>query len=261
MSWFKNIFLPIAIFGAISSMLVACGRRSSDDSRVAANGNITIDGAGVVSSSTLEGQPYTIRVLRVYKNSGSYTTTGSAYTNNNYNYNNYNNNSAYAANCQSSANSYTGTGYYTGYYQQTTANTILIDIVVNGVCRTMTLSSPGSLYTDADLGLEISYSCDVSNCDAVDTVYINIVGRNPRSYTTSNGSSYTALPGGGLSYGYTNNWTMQPNTEIKQIGLLAIVSQIRIAATIELQSLYSQRLRMDQLMSELQRTNYEYTSH
>lgn len=249
MNWSGKLFLSLAFVSCVSSLMIACGRKSSDDVRLATKGNVAIEGPSVVSNSTLEGLAYSIRVYRIYRYNNGYATgygngSASGYVNGMQGY-------MPSSGC-APANG--GNNYQVGTYG------IFAEVLVNGTCLTFAMSTPGSITSNGVLGLEMTFNCEASNnCD---TVYLNIVGRNPAKYSANTvGNNVTALPGGVLGYGYTNTgvWTMQADTEVKQLGIMKSISQDRVMSAIETQTVYNQRLRIETMTTELQRTASEFS--
>ena len=238
----KGFYLSLTLLAAFSSVFVACGRKGGDDVRMVTKGNVALDGAGVASGATLEDRPYYLKVHRIYRQQNGYTTG-----------------------MQPAVMGYTGCSPAPSSYQFAGSNIgTLVDIQVNGICKTFALTNSDIPQFDAELGIEISMTCD--NAYVCDMVYLNIVGRNPGAYSQNlfNGN-VTAYPGGTLGYnsGYTDQsqWRPQPNTQVRQVGVLKSIMQDRIMAAVAIQVPYNQVMKAAQVRDQLAQTANEYFGH
>ena len=209
----KQWVLVVALTGSIFST-VACSQKS-DDNKTGVEGNIANDGANVSTQLTANGYPSSVVLNGLTKD--AYANTAGYYT-----------------------------GYTTGYTGQQQI-TIGFNLMLNGQSVRIQVqpSYQGYAYTYTNaintqyvngLVVQSETRCNDSICNGI---YLHIIIRSNDTATQTAGYNYI----GGTAY---------PNTYMipKEIGVLKIVDQNRIAAVWERQT--GELASMDQVIGKLE---------
>lgn len=245
-NFYKKSSFGIAALACISLLVSACGRKKDDQPIPNVRGNVIIEGNGIRSASAFSNQQtLDIRVLNIYRNGISYNSTQSNYGISSVMIDmNVNNQQVPTVNLspknQTSNNQFGQPINNNTMYRGATGG--LNNCMMQNMGMNINTAFMGNnLIQLCNYGItNIEYTCEMSNnCD---TVYITIWAQ-PNMYAQNTF--------------YNQNSNIISNqfnfNEMKQIGIMKIMSQNRITSAIEQQGDASRLMTHEQMVNELQR--------
>jgi len=244
-NFYKKSSFGIAALACISLLVSACGRKKDDQPIPNIRGNVIIEGNGIRSASAFSNQQsLDIRILNIYRNGLSYNSTQSNYGISSVMLDmNVNNQQVPTVNLspknQASYNQF-GQPINNNFMNNGGMNNCMMQNM--GMGMNMNPAFMGNnLMQLCTYGItNIEYTCEMSNnCD---TVYITIWAQ-PNMLAQNNFNNQNS-----------NIISNQFNfNEMKQIGIMKIMSQNRITSAIEQQGDASRLMTHEQMVNELQR--------